>query len=222
VNARESLQTESQIPTSRIPSRSLGGYPEEVSSDATEVKPLRRSAVHQMKERNDRFFSSRVIVASVVAVLLLAFIGWYLLSDDSDEEKATVQKETPTTTETTTASQETKQTASPSTEETTSEEPDLTKIEPGLYHLTGTDQAKIIIKPKTSLWVQIRDNNNVTSQPKKYIKDVTVDSEAVFQYTHTFSGVNDLYIVLGSVDNVEITVNDIPVKAAKLIHIVKK
>jgi cytoskeletal protein RodZ len=223
IKSKESLQEEPQVAASRLPSRSIsGGLPEEVSANATGVKTLRRSNVHQMNEKNDRFFSSRVIIASVVAVLLLTCIGWHLLADDGEEGKETVKKETPTSTETTTSQEKQQTTASPSTEET-SEEPDLKKIEPGLYHLTGTNEAKIVIKPKTSVWLQIRDNNDVTSSPKKYIKDVTLNAnDGAFQYTHTFSSVNDLYLVFGSVDNVEITVNDIPVKSAKLIHIVKK
>jgi hypothetical protein len=71
--------------------------------------------------------------------------------------------------------------------------------------------------------VQIRTGQAPTSDPNKYIKDVTLTSkDAALEYEHTFKDVPDLYIVLGSADNVKVTINGTPVASTRVIHIVKK
>ncbi|WP_028775822.1 helix-turn-helix domain-containing protein [Shimazuella kribbensis] len=207
---------------SRVASRTTGVFKESVSQEATEVPTLRRSSIRSRPTpKVNEFFSSRVIIASIVAVLLLGGIGWYLLSD-SEEGTPTVQNKNNITSET--KSEQKQQPAGPSskTSETTSQG-SLDKQSPGLYHLTGTNKAKVVLDPSGTSWVQIKTGRAYTADPTKYIKDVTLTSkDASLEYDHTFKDVPDLYIVLGSPDNVKVTVNGIPVASTKVIHIVKK
>jgi cytoskeletal protein RodZ len=210
---------------SRLSSRNTGGLKEtiSVSQEATEVPTLRRSSVRSRPTpKVNQFFSSRVIIASIVAVLLLGGIGWYLLSD-SEQEQSTVQNKNTITSEP--KSEQKQQPAGPSSKETseTTSQGSLDKQSPGLYHLTGTDKAKVVLDPSGTSWVQIRTGQAPTSDPNKYIKDVTLTSkDAALEYEHIFKDVPDLYIVLGSADNVKVTINGTPVASTRVIHIVKK
>ncbi|MCH5586430.1 helix-turn-helix domain-containing protein [Shimazuella sp. AN120528] len=211
---------------SRFASRDTGDFKtgSSISQDTTEVKTLRRSSIRNRPVQNSNgFFSSRVIIASIAAALLLVGIGWYLLSGNSEDDKKVVQEKNTTTEETKTEQKQ--QTAGPSTKETAASTSlgNLKKESAGLYTLTGTDTAKVVLDPSGTSWVQLRTQQNPTTDPNKYLKDVTLTSkDATFEYNHTFKDKPDLYIVLGSPDNVKVTINGTPVTSSKIIHIVKK
>jgi cytoskeletal protein RodZ len=207
---------------SQIPSRNTGDLntAPSITQNASEIKTLRRSSARNRPTQNsNNFFSTRVIIASIAAVLLLGTIGWYLLSGNDEDNTKAVQEKKTTTEEPKTEQKQ--QTASPSSEESTTEG-DLVKESPGLYTLTGTNTAKIVLNPSGTSWIQLR-TKDANTHPKEYLKDITLTSkDAAFKYDHTFTDVSDLYIVLGSPDNVKVTVNGIPVASSKTIHIVKK
>lgn len=213
----------SLVRESHIPSRNTGDFKaaSSISQNASEVQTLRRSSVRSRPTQNSNsFFSSRVIIASIVAVLLLGGIGWYLFSGSGKDDTKVVQEKNTTTTEEPKTEQK-QQTASPSSSES-SAGGDLVKESAGLYTLTGTDSAKIVFNPSGTSWVQLR-TQNASTNPNEYLKDFTLTSkDASFKYDHTFKNVPDLYIILGSPDNVKITINGIPVTSSKVIHIVKK
>jgi cytoskeletal protein RodZ len=211
---------------SRFSSRNTGDFKTtaSISPDASEVQTLRRRPVRNRSTQNSNgFFSNRVIIASIVAVLLLGSIGWYLFAGGDEDNTKVVQDKNTTTEETKTEQKQ--QTAGPSSKESAEStvEGNLVKESAGLYTLTGTDTAKVVLNPSGTSWVQLRTQQNPTTDPNKYLKDVTLTSkDATFQYDHVFKDVPDLYIVLGSPDNVKVTINGIPVTSSKIIHIVKK
>jgi cytoskeletal protein RodZ len=205
-------------------SRNTGGFKETttVSQDSSGVPSLRRSSVrNRPMKKSDGFFSSRVIIASVVAVLLLGGVTWYLMSDGDSTEQ--VQDKNTVSTET--QSEQKQQPAGPSsqeTEDTSTNQGDLVKQSSGLYHLSGTENAKVVLNPSGTSWIQLR-TEAPGSDSKKYLKDVTLTSkDSAMEYDHIFKDGSDLYIVLGSPDNVKVTVNGIPVASTRVIHIVKK
>lgn len=207
-------------------SRDTGGNKQlaVVSQEVVEVQPLRRSSVRNRPAKSkEGFFSTRVIIASIAAVLILVGVSWYLFSDDGKSE---VVQEKPPISEPTSEQKPLPASSSPKEKPTTtsSSTGDIKKESAGLYTLTGTDKISIAIKPTGDTWVQIRNGKEPTTDPKKYLKDVTLTAkDSIFKYDYTFSDVPDLYISIGIPDQIEeVTVNGIKLSSTRIIHIVKK
>jgi cytoskeletal protein RodZ len=214
-----SITKESITPERTRLSRETGGQLPVGSHENSEVRTLSRSTYRNRPTNSENFFTGRVIIASVFAVLLLSGVGWYLFSDgnksNAGQEKTTVSPP---------KSQQEQLPAGGSTKHTIQgDKGNLTRESPGLYTLTGIDKVTIELEPSGVSWVQIRTGREPTSDPKKFLKDVTLrEKDSTFRYIHTFSDVPDIYLSIGSPDKLKVTINGNAVDSTRIIHIVKK
>ena len=88
----------------------------------------------------------------------------------------------------------------------------------GEYKLSEPSAVHLQFKGKGTSWIQIRETKE---QNGGYVKDVTLKSGESFPFKQPKSVNTDLWISIGSPDQVEVTVNGEPIDPKKTIHIIK-
>ncbi|SFS30927.1 helix-turn-helix domain-containing protein [Marininema halotolerans] len=90
---------------------------------------------------------------------------------------------------------------------------------PGLseYQLSQPDAVSFRFKAKGRSWLQIRKQKNAE---EGYLKDVTLKDGETFPFESEKGEAKDLWVTIGSPDQVDVTINGQSIKANKTLHVI--
>ncbi|SDW76490.1 protein of unknown function [Marininema mesophilum] len=87
------------------------------------------------------------------------------------------------------------------------------------YQLSKPDNVSFRFQTKGKSWIQIREQKNAE---EGYLKDVTLNRGETFPYEYKKGKAKELWVTIGSPNQVDLTINGQSVNANKTIHIIIK